>query len=127
MSSIILDPDYVFAAAARYETRYGVSSAEQELLYREFCDAIQTFLLSWAKCIPEDKLNLLRERLQRPKTYIETRKFIFQHAWVNAKEIWVQYFTNGSTDLILSITPKLILVKDKQFGMREAAFPINWT
>lgn len=127
MSAVIIDPDYVFAAATRYENRNRVSSAEQELLYRELCDAIQTFLLSWVKYIPEEKLKLLRERLERPKIYIETRKFIFQHAWVTAKEIWVQYFTNGSTDLILSITPKLILVKDKEFGMREAAFPINWS
>jgi hypothetical protein len=85
---------------------------------------IQTLLLRWADSVHQDVRNLLRDRINRPIEYSQTRNFKIEYSWLNAKEICVRYETDAVVEMYISITPTYILVKDKQFNMREAAFPL---
>lgn len=85
---------------------------------------IQRVLERWADSVSKEKRALYRNRIERPIEYIKTRRFQVEFVWTNAKEVVVKYITNGIADMYISITPKLILVKDYEFGMKEAAFPI---
>jgi hypothetical protein len=86
--------------------------------------AIQTLLLQWADSVPQEMRSLLRGRITRPIEYIQTRTFHLDYIWLNAKELCVHYETDAVVEMIVSITPTYILVKDTQFAMREAAFPL---
>ena len=85
---------------------------------------IQTMLLRWADTVHQDIRNLLRDRITRPIEYIQTRTFQLDYTWLNAKELCVHYETDAVVEMVLSITPTYILVKDRHFAMREAAFPL---
>jgi hypothetical protein len=89
-----------------------------------FVTAIQDMLLRWADTVHQDLRNLLRDRINRPIVFIQTRDFQLEYSWINAKEICVRYETDAVVEMYISITPTYILVKDAQFNMREAAFPL---
>ena len=86
--------------------------------------SIQDILLRWADSVPQEVRSLLRDRIIRPIEYIQTHSFHLDYSWLNAKEICVHYETDAVVEMYISITPSYILVKDKQFNMREAAFPL---
>lgn len=88
---------------------------------------IKTVLQRWVMKIPDEKLNLFGERLKRPVEYINHRLFHLGVVWARAKEVSIYYKTDGKIDMHIAITPKLILIKDNKFQMREAAFPVEWS
>jgi hypothetical protein len=100
---------------------------ERELTHEHYHDvmtSLQDILLRWAASVPHDMRTLLRDRITRLIEFIQTREFILDLLWLKANELCVRYETDGVVEMYVSITPKYILVKDCQFNMREAAFPL---
>jgi hypothetical protein len=119
--------DSVFLLADKCENDNTFSLYEKQMMREALMATIKTVLQRWAMQIPEEKLKLFGERLKRPVEYINNRLFQLGVVWTRAKEVSIQYTTDGKVDMHIAITPKLILIKDDKFQMREAAFPVQWT
>jgi hypothetical protein len=114
----------VFILANKYENDQSLSPYEKFMMQEALIIAIKNVLKRWALSLPEEKIKLFGERLKRPVEYINNRNFHLSTVWSRGKEVVIQYKTNEQIDMIISITPKLILIKDKEFYMREAAFSV---
>jgi hypothetical protein len=115
----------VFILANKYENDETLSPYEKETMREAITVAIQNVLKRWTLRLPEEKLKLFGDRLKRPVNFIQNRIFHLDLIWARGKEVVIHYKTNEQIDLIISITPKLLLIKDREFYMREAAFPID--
>jgi hypothetical protein len=105
---------------------YFESQEEQNILVNELLESIKTILVMWADSAPEAKRKLLRERLTRPIEFIHKEIFYLDAEHLRGEEVRVRFEKEGVVEMFISITPKYILVKDSQFNMREAAFPLSW-
>lgn len=117
----------VFILADKCENDPSFSLYEKHMMREALMLAIKNVLQRWAMQIPEEKLKLFGERLKRPVEYINHRLFQLDVVWTKAKEVSIHYTTDGKIDMYIAITPKLILIKDDKFQMREAAFPVHWS
>jgi hypothetical protein len=116
----------VFILADKCENDPTFSVYEKHMIREALIMTIKNVLQRWTSQIPEEKLKLYGERLRRPVDYINNRLFQLDVVWTRAKEVSIRYTTDGKVDMYIAITPKLILVKDDKFQMREAAFPVSW-
>lgn len=93
--------------------------------------SIDTRLKQWIAAIPDEKLALYCERIQRPIDYIENREFTIESVWLSPKEIAIVFCDPvadpDTIQLRLILTPKLILVQDIELGKKEIAFPYTWS
>jgi hypothetical protein len=117
----------VFLLADKCENENDFSLYEKQMMREALMATIKTVLQRWTMQIPEEKLSLFGERLKRPVEYINNRLFHLGVVWARAKEVSIYYKTDGKIDMHIAITPKLILIKDANFHMKEAAFPVDWS
>lgn len=115
----------VFILANKYENDETLSPYEKEKMREAITIAIQNVLKHWVHRLPEEKIKLFGDRLKRPMDFIQNRIFHLDIIWSRGKEVVIHYKTNDQIELIISITPNLLLIKDREFYMREAAFPIE--
>lgn len=120
-----MDTFALFAVAKLFENRRSIGEGFSKNIYADLDRTIQSFLDIWAHRIPESALKLYKERLQRPKRYIQNRKIHENIVWLTdaTKEISAIYKTDGKEDLVIIITPKHILVRDSEFNNKEILFP----
>lgn len=117
----------VFLLADKCENDPTFNLYEKHMMREALMLAIKNVLQRWVMQIPEEKLKLFGERLRRPVEYINHRLFQLDVVWTKGKEVSIHYTTDGKIDMYIAITPKLILIKDDKFQMREAAFPVQWS
>lgn len=120
-----MDTFSLFAVAKLFENRHSIGAEFSKNIYEDLDKSVQAFLDNWAYRIPESALKLYRDRLERPKRYIQNRKIHENIVWLTdvTKEITAIYKTDGKEDMAITITPKHILVRDSEFGNREILFP----
>lgn len=118
--------EYIFELAKQYENRHKLSISKGLVILDNLENAITAFLRGWALTIPDTQINLFRDRIRRPMEFIINRKFYLDHIWLQANEITVKVTTNRIVEMYICITSNTILIRDKEFGLREIAFPIVW-
>jgi hypothetical protein len=118
--------DYILRLAKDYEDCAHTTNMERFILQDGLENAIQDFLRDWVKTIPEEKKRLLGERITRPVYYIENRRLELEYIWLNTNEVCVKSPHEDEVHMYISITPTHILIRDKQFQMREVAYPVAW-
>jgi hypothetical protein len=118
--------DYILRLAKDYESCTHTANMERFILQDGLESAIQDFLRDWVKTIPEEKKRLLGDRIMRPAYYIENKRLELEYVWLNTNEVCVKSSHEDDTEIYISISPTHILIRDKEFGMREVAFPTLW-
>jgi hypothetical protein len=114
--------EYILSLATEYETRTDLNQIDRFRLQDDLENAITSYLGSWLSNISDDMIILFGERLRRPIDYIRTRKAQLEYIWLTPKEVCVKYPCIEEPELYISVSPTHILLRDKQYGMKEIAF-----
>ncbi len=121
-----MDTTQLFQVADRFENKFALSPEERAGIYDEQDVAIQLVLYVWSNTIPEEKMRLYGNRIQRVVDFIQNRKFTFHHYDARQKEIVVRY-GSGDVELWLSIWNGKLFSSDRQYNYKEIVFPLNWS
>jgi hypothetical protein len=97
--------------------------------FNQLRTCINTFLISWANAIPQEKLSLLGPRLQTIKDVLVKHTFEILFIWNQPPvepELCIQYTHKHAPLLRVSLTPRHLLFQDLQAPHKEIAFPVTW-
>ena len=110
--------------ATEYENRGGRSLSEGLRILDNLEHAVSVFLKEWVRTIPEEQKSFYRESIRRPIDYINKRRFHLHNIWLSANEVTVKYTDMGKPEMYITVTPSHILVRDKEYAMKESAFAL---
>lgn len=118
--------EYILRLAHEYEHRPKTCLLDTLLFQDGIEKAVQEFLQTWASTVPEHIKNLLQERIIRPIHIIKNRRLYLEYTWPNANEVCVKCPREGDPEVYISVSPTHVLIRDKEFGLREIALPAVW-